>query len=133
MGTADNTQLVQSAYAAFGRGDIPGVIATLAPAVEWQAIVGAGAHVPTTGLRRGIEGVQRFFTDLAGSVEFSQFEPREFFAGGDKVVVLGAYAGKSKMTGRTFASDWVMVFTVRDGKVVQFREYADIAAIDAAF
>jgi ketosteroid isomerase-like protein len=133
MGAVENIRLVQQAYAAFGRGDIPAVLETLNPAVDWEAIIGAGDHVPTAGRRRGLDAVQGFFDDLASNVEFSKFEPREFFGNNETVVVLGAYAGLAKPTGRPFASDWVMVFTVRDGRIVQFREFADIGAINAAF
>ena len=67
------------------------------------------------------------------SVEFKRFEPREFIAERDKVVVLGSYEGVAKKTGRAFKSDWVMVYTIADGKVAHFREYADVVAITAAF
>jgi ketosteroid isomerase-like protein len=32
-----------------------------------------------------------------------------------------------------FVSDWVMVFTLRNGKVVSFQEFTDSAAIDRAY
>jgi hypothetical protein len=70
---------------------------------------------------------------LAETVAFERFEPREFIAQRDRVAVLGHYKGTALSTGRSVESDWVMVFTRRDGKVVQFREYADSAAINAAY
>ena len=32
-----------------------------------------------------------------------------------------------------FDADFVMVFTLRDGKIVAFREFTDSAAVNAAF
>ncbi len=133
MSAQDNTRIVQEAYAAFGRGDVQAVIDRLSDDVDWHAIIGASDTVPTSGRRVGKPAVAKFFSDLGGGVDFQQFEPREFIAEGDKVVTLGHYAGTSKTTQRPFSSDWVMVFTVRNGKVVQFREFADVAAINAAF
>ena len=51
----------------------------------------------------------------------------------DKVVALGFYSGSSISTGRAFASEWVMVFTVKNGKVTEFKEFTDSAQLNAAF
>jgi ketosteroid isomerase-like protein len=131
MDETKNTKLVQDAYAAFGRGDIPALLALLDPGVEWTAIV--GSRIPTSGTRHGRDGVSEFFQQLGASIDFERFEPREFIAQGDKVVTLGHYTGRSKATGRSFASDWVMIFTVRNGLLTRFMEFADSAGINQAF
>ena len=74
-----------------------------------------------------------FFAQLGASTEFTRFEPREFIAQGDQVVAIGEYAARVKSTGRSVASDWAMVFTVRDGKVVRFREWTDSAQLVRAY
>lgn len=61
------------------------------------------------------------------------FEPREFVADGDRVLVIGWERGKVKATNRMFQADWVMAFTVRDGKVAKFHEYSDTQAIAEAY
>ena len=83
--------------------------------------------------RVGKAAVAEFFTTLSKSLAFSRFEPREYIAQDDKVVALGHYEGTALPTGRTVNSDWVMVFTLRNGKVIQFREYADSAGVNAAY
>ena len=133
MTEADNIKAVQAAYAAFGRRDIPALLATLSDDVDWHAVVGVGPKVPTGGPRHGRSGVTEFFKQLAESVDFKEFEPREFLAHGDKVVALGHYSAAVKATGRSFSADWVMVFTFHGDKVVRFREYTDAAALNAAF
>ena len=130
---SQNTQIVKDTYAAFQRGDIPAILAMLDDNVEWQAVIGTEGVVPTAGLRRGRSGIGQFFTDLAGSVEFEAFEPREFIAEGDQVAVIGRYKGKARPTGKPFDTEWVMVFTLRNGKVVRFREYTDSRQLVAAF
>ena len=133
MNTQENTRKVQSAYAAFGRGDIKTILDLLDPNIDWQAVVGAGANVPTSGLRTGRAQVEQFFRQLAENTDFKTFEPREFIAERDKVVALGYYEGVARKTGRTFKSEWVMIFTFAGDHVIRMREYADATAITAAF
>jgi hypothetical protein len=131
MSEAQNTKVVQDAYAAFGRGDIPAVLSAFDDNITWHAAMGATRH-PLSNERRGKAAVAEFFKTLPQVQTFEQFEPREFIAQGDKVVALGHYRAKTP-GGKHFDSDWAMVFTLRNGKVVQFREFADSAAINAAF
>ena len=133
MSEQQNTAVVREAYAAFGRGDIASILSQLDDRVEWEPVMGAGAHVPTAGKRTGKSGVDEFFRVLGKTVAFSAFEPREFIAQGDQVVALGRYEGRATTTGRTFAAEWSMVFTFRGGKIVRFREYVSTSSIDAAF
>jgi ketosteroid isomerase-like protein len=126
-----NTQAVQQAFAAFGRGDIPALLQMLSPDVEWVAD-GPPDILPWAGVYRGPEQAGQFFMNLAGAVEFQQFEPREFIAQGDRVVVLGHTRSTLKSNGRTNEQDWVMVFTVRNGKIAYYRYLEDTAASVAA-
>jgi ketosteroid isomerase-like protein len=128
----DNTRIVQDAYAAFARGDVQTLLGYFDDNIVWKPVTGAGAHVPTAGERRGKAAVGEFFKTVSETVNFERFEPREFVAEKDKVVALGYYTAKAP-TGRRFESDFVMVFTLRDGKVVQFQEFSDSAAINAAY
>ncbi len=85
------------------------------------------------GEREGKAKVAEFFELVAEFERFEQFEPREFVAQGDKVVAIGHYRAVTKPTGRRFESDFVMVFTLRGGKVARFQEFTDSAGINAAF
>jgi ketosteroid isomerase-like protein len=133
MSEASNTQVIKDAYAAFGRGDANAILGMLDDGVEWQAVKGTEGVVPTAGLRRGRAEVGEFFSQVRDSIDFHQFEPRQFVAQGDTVVALGYYSGTAKPTGRTFSADWVMVFTLNDGRVTRFQEFSDSAALVQAF
>jgi ketosteroid isomerase-like protein len=125
------TAVPQQAYAAFQRADVPAILSLLADDAEW--IIPTIANVPFSGARRGRAQVGEFFATLAQQQEAVRFEPRDFVAGDDRVVALGSYEWKVRGTGRTWRSDFVHVFTVRDGKIVRFQEYTDTAAAAAAF
>jgi ketosteroid isomerase-like protein len=132
MQEAQNTRVVQDAYAAFGRGDVQSILNSLDDGIVWKGVYGAGPHVPTAGERRGKAQVGEFFKQVAQHVNFSSFEPTEFIATGDKVVALGHYTGTTPV-GKRFDSDFAMVFTLRNGKVTEFQEFTDSAQVNAAY
>ena len=133
MSEAENTKVVQDAYAAFGRGDIATLLGYLTDDIDWRPVIGTAKHVPFSGARKGKPAVAEFFKQVAESEDFQQFEPREFVAQGDRVVALGHYRAVTRPAGRIMDADFAMVFTFRDGKVALFQEFTDSAAINAAF
>lgn len=128
MSEEANVQVVRDAYAAYQRGDIQNILDSLTQNVEWVSAPVA----PFAGTYRGPGEVANFFQKVAENFEFSRFEPREFVAQGDRVIALGHYTATMRSTGRVVESDWVMAFTVGDGKISRFQEYTDTAAVVAA-
>ena len=130
MGAQENLQVVKDAFAAFGRGDIPGLLALLSEDVEWHS---PGVGLPLAGTYRGQDGVANFFQELTQEMDISDFQPREFVADGDRVLVIGWERTTLKATKRTVELDWIMAFTVRNGKIVSYRQFTDTQAIAAAY
>lgn len=126
-----NVDVVQRTYEAVGRGDIPAFLDLLTDDVEWT--LQGSSVIPFAGTRRGREGVAEFFSLVGETLEFEQFEPREFVAQGDTVVVLGFERNLIKPTGRTFEQEWAHVYTLRDGKIAKVRCFEDTAAYVVAF
>jgi hypothetical protein len=131
MNEETNTQIVQSGYEKFGSGDIEGLLNLFSDDIEWTVPDIEGA--PFAGTRSGKEEVGLFFRQLNEAEEITRFEPLEFIAERDKVVVLGYSASTVRATGRSYETDWVHVFHLRDGKVVEFQEFFDNAAATKAF
>src|ERR1051325_8277060 len=127
-----NIAHVQSMYAAFGRGDIAALLGGMTADIDWQTI-GRQKDFPTLGARKGAAQVQEFFRLVAEHEDFSDFSPREFYAADDKVFVLGSYSLKLRKTGTPISSEWVHVFTLKDGKVSRFREHTDTAQFAEGF
>jgi ketosteroid isomerase-like protein len=132
MQEQQNTRVIEEAFAAFGRGDVPAILDRLDDGVIWKGVYGAGPHVPTSGERRGKSQVADFFRQVSESIRFSRFDPQQLIAGGDKVVALGHYTG-DVVGGGSIDSDFVMVFTMRSGKVIGFQEFTDSAAVNASY
>ena len=57
-----------------------------------------------------------------------RFEPQDFIAEGDKVVVLGEETEVIRASGGTVENRWVHIFTIRSGKIVAFEEVFDATA-----
>lgn len=128
MSEQENVRLVQAAYAAFRRGDIKGVLSNFAGDAEWET-PGSPESIPHAGRKRGHAEIAEFFSVLGSTEDITHFEPREYLAQGDKVVVAGNYRGSVRATRREFDIDWLHVFTARNGRLTAFREYLDTAAL----
>ena len=130
MGVQENVQIVKDTFAAFGRGDMQGVLALLAEDIEW---IIPGEGLPVTGTYRGRAGVAGLFQKVSEMLEISFLETREFLAQGDRVLVVCFSGGRVKGTNRTYEHHEVLAFTVRNGKVTNVREYIDTLALARSF
>jgi uncharacterized protein len=130
-GARTNVDVVRQTYEAVGRSDIPALLELLTDDVEWT--LQGPSTIPFAGTRQGRDGVAKFFSLVGESVEFQKFEPRQFVAQGDLVVVLGFESNLIKPTGRRFEQQWAHVYTLRDGKVAKFLALEDTAAYADAF
>jgi uncharacterized protein len=131
MGIQENKQLVIEGYRLFQNGDIHKLLELYHDDAEW--IGPESEFVPFAGAFHGKAGIAQFFSKLDAAARANRFEPTQFIAEGDKVVVTGLASWLAKPTGRSYDSAWVHVFTVRDGKVARFEAYSDTAAAEKAF
>ena len=113
--------LIQGAYDAFARGDIPAVIDTLSDDVRWDV----AAVLPQGGSFQGKDGVGQFFEGLGQAWEELNLQIEDLIEGRDDVVGVGRAEGRLGVGGTSAGYGFAHVFTVEDGKVTRFREYAD--------
>lgn len=120
-----NTNTVREIYEAFGRGDVPAILAKLDENVEWE--YGTAAHeVPWLMPRRGRKGAGEFFDSLA-QVEIHIFAPKAILEGDKVVVAVIDITLTVKKTGKKVVEeDETHIWRFNDaGKVVRFRHCAD--------
>lgn len=129
--SAENKQAIEEMYAAFGRGDVPVVLGTLHPEIEWweaESFIYADKN-PYRGPESVLMGVfGRILRDWDGFT----VTPDEVLDAGETVVGRGHYAGKYRKTGRAVKAQFAHVFKFKDGKVVLFQQYTDTAQFQAA-
>lgn len=120
----DHVALARSAYAAFAAGDIPTVLAALAPDVRWTEAEGG----PYGGVSIGPSAVlENVFMKLGGEWDGFAAVPHEFVSSNGTVVALGEYSGTYKATGKSFKAPFAHVWKFREGKVTSFHQYTDTA------
>lgn len=120
------TETVQGIYAAFGRGDIPAILETLAEDVDWE-YAWASSEVPWLEPRRGRAAVAGFFQAVGAHLEFSRFTVNDILEGPNVVVGLVSVDAKVKGTDRPLREiDEAHIWRFDDrGRVSRFRHAAD--------
>jgi ketosteroid isomerase-like protein len=131
MDTHENKKLVMAGYRLFQSGDIRTLLDSYHDDAE--SIGPESEFVPFAGSFHGKAEIAQFFAKLHAAVQAIRFEPKEFIADGDKVIVIGESSWLVRQTGRSYDSSWVHVFTVREGKIARFEAYYDTAATEKAF
>jgi ketosteroid isomerase-like protein len=131
---SDNVAVVREFYATLERGDLPRVIEFVEEEVDWQSPV-TRTHppeIPWSSIRRTKQEVAAFFKELGQNVKPEGFELFKISAQDDRVVVEGKNRGTVRKTGRTYEHEWVMIFSIRDNKIIRFRHYYDTADLVGA-
>jgi ketosteroid isomerase-like protein len=130
--TNPNIGLIQNLYAAFGRGDIDSIVGSTTSDTVW-GLDGRPTDFPFLGQHKGHPGVREFFKILAEVHDITSFTPQEFYADADKVFVIGCYSWVMKPSGRVGSSDWVHIWTIRNGKIAASRSLNDTALLAEAW
>lgn len=78
------------------------------------------------------EDAARYLSMLSEAWEMQYYETDEYISDGDRVVVLGRTAWRSKTTGKLADTRKADIWHFRDGRAVSFAEFYDSAAVFAA-
>ncbi len=119
-----NVELVRAVYAAFGAGDVAGVLDRMSPQIVWNEAENFpySDGNPYVGPEAVLNGV---FARCVGEWDGFGVQIDEILDAGDTVVATGRYVGVYKATGRAQRTQLVHVWRLKDGKIVGFQQYAD--------
>ncbi|HUQ05204.1 MAG TPA: nuclear transport factor 2 family protein [Kofleriaceae bacterium] len=128
--SARNLEHVQRIYDAFGKGDLPTILAGFSPdgVISFE---GASRAVPWHATARGAE-ITAFFATLAEAVEFEIFDPQGWVTGEDTVAVQLHLRYRIKRTGKTVDQRQVHWWTLDAGKVMRVHHFEDTHQVIAA-
>lgn len=127
-----NLDTVKGVYAAFDRGDIPGVLALFDPQISWREAEG-NPYEPSGKAWVGHDQLmQKLFMRIGAEWEHFRVIPHTFHDAGDAVIVELRYNGKYTSTGKALDAQACHVWTVRNGKVTSFQQYVDTARVQDA-
>jgi uncharacterized protein len=119
MTMGDNTKVVQKAYEAFGKGDIPGLLQLLDADVQWSS----PSTLPHGGDFRGPAGVGKFFEGIGSNWSNLDLAVEAVGGLGADTVVGIVRAEGTRSAGGSDGYGAVHVFTVDGDKITRFREY----------
>ena len=118
--------VVRSVYDNFAKGDIPAVLAALAPSLEW--VESPQEFLPHRGTHRTPDEVAaKVFGMVMTNFDTFAAVPEHIHDAGDKVVVEGRVVGTTK-SGRSLDAAACWVWTVRGGLATANHNYHDTDA-----
>ncbi len=124
-----NVDIIKRLYQAFAEGDMDSISALIDPSVEWIESDG----IPYGGVFQGYEAVLNGVFAKIGA-EWDNFTANvdQFIDAGDIVVTLGTDSGIYKATGKKMRASTASIWTLKNGRVVKFRQYIDTLAVTNA-
>ena len=125
--TMNNVDLVAGVYAAFGRGDVPKVLGSMHPQIQWTETAG----YKYGGIFRSPQAVlENVFARIQVDFESFSVDLERLIDAGNVVVMQGRYVGKGKATGKSVRAAVAHILEISDGKIVRFDQYVDSATVN---
>jgi len=132
MNEKETLDFARGAFKKFQRGEIESLLGLFSDDIEIHSI-GPKGIIPFAGIYKGIEKAAKFFKIIAETQEFKQFEPKDFIAHGDKILVIGYEQTYVKTTKKNFELDWAIVARINENKIISIYIFADTMEKTNAF
>ncbi|MHC6594244.1 nuclear transport factor 2 family protein [Arthrobacter sp. C152] len=123
MGAQEDAELVRRGYEAFNAGDVGTLSDIFAEDAVWYA---AGSGV-LSGKKQGRDAVLAYFGELGTRSQGSFRATVQDIVGGENHTI-GLQQSHAQSNGKTMDAETAIAFVIRDGKVVEGREYFDDTA-----
>ena len=121
-----NVDIIKRLYKAFWEGDMDSLSALLDPNIDWIESDG----IPYGGVFKGYEAVLNgVFAKISSDWDNFTADVDQFIDAGDIVVTLGTDSGTYKATGKKMRAPTASIWTLKNGKVIKFRQYIDTLAV----
>jgi ketosteroid isomerase-like protein len=121
----DNVDVIESAYAAFAKGDLEAVLEYFSDSAE----IVAPESVPWGGEYEGPEGMRTFLAKLLEHfTDFKSTPTKVLGADDNHVIVVARTSGKTK-SGQRIEDEVVWIYQLRDGSVTSAHAFSDTAAL----
>jgi uncharacterized protein len=121
----DNGRTIAAMYEAFGRGDVPFVLAQMADKVDW--IETEATNIPTHGrFSTPQEVLENVFAQVPQHFERFELRPELWVEAGDDVVVTGRVVART-LAGRDLDAPYAHVFSFEGGKITRNDNFHDTA------
>lgn len=125
-----NMEVIDRLYNAFGKGDIPAALGVMDPKIVWNEAEGnkLADGNPYIGPEAVLNGVFARLPQDFKDFKLSTIELHEMSS--NRVLATLRYTGKSLHNGKELDAQVAHLWTLTDGKIVAFQQYADTKQLD---
>jgi len=121
----DNVDVIQTAWDAFGRGDIEKATSVADPNAEFHA----PETLPWGGTYHGPEGFAELLASIRGNFDKFDAKPDKVLgADDDHVVVVAKFTARTKK-GQDVEGEAVWIYKMRNGQVMRGEAFTDSARL----
>ena len=125
----DDVAVVRAGFEALSEQGVEGLIPLIHPEFEVTTPPDLAAEPDTY---RGPDGVRRYFASFYDAMDEIRFEPRDFLAAGGRVIVPVTLTARGRTTGLEARQEFVMAWTLRDGKATRVEIFGTLVEAEAA-
>jgi len=120
----EDVEVVRQALDAYNSGDIARILALTHP--DFEAVIPAELSAEPD-VYRGHDGIRRYFESFRDAMDEIVFEVERYTDAGTAVLVEMRLTARGRLTSIAVEQRNVGVWTVRDGRVIGVRAYAELA------
>ncbi len=125
MKNNQNIQIIDNLYKAFATGDIPTVLGSMNPHIEWNeaesnSMADGNPYIGPDAILNGV------FARLgANHVYFNLADIKLHDMSNDQILATLRYDAKNKETGKSYNAQAAHLWTLNEGKITAFQQYVD--------
>ncbi len=125
MKNNQNIQIIDKLYNAFATGEMPIVLGSMHPKIEWNeaesnSLADGNPYVGPDAVLNGV------FARLGADHEYFKLTDIELHdMSNNKVLATLRYDAKNKETGKAYNAQAAHLWTLKDGKVTSFQQFVD--------
>jgi ketosteroid isomerase-like protein len=124
VGDSDTRATVHELYDAYERRDLARVAEMLHDDIDW-VIYGPVAIFPFAGPRKGRAAVLEAMQHIGESYDLKSYKREIMLVDGDRAAVMSDVSFTQRSTGRNLRFRLANFLRFQDGRVVEFREFAN--------
>jgi hypothetical protein len=121
-----NLEIIRELYRAFYEKDYNAFLRICTPDLEWIQNEGFPRGATWRGAEAVVEGVFKTFNN---DWELWSFDVEQYLDAGETIIVIGSYAGRYRLSGKSFRSPAAHIYDISNSKVSRFRQFTDTKII----
>ena len=135
MGTSDDVARLKDTYARWDKSkgtDEKAWLDLMADNIRILSLAAGAPGVEFTREVRSKDDLKRYFEGLRDGWQMIHYTPDHFIVDGDRIAVMSTTIWRNRKTGRELNTPKGDFIRFQDGKIVEFYEFYDTAAMQAA-